>query len=109
VPAPQPAPATQPANGTRLRRRAWLARGACRDEDPELFFPLTSGGPSARQILAAKAVCARCAVRSECLHYALEDTLTYGVWGGTTEQERKSLRRARARARRTLTGLTPAS
>jgi WhiB family redox-sensing transcriptional regulator len=110
VPVPQPAPATQSANGTRLRRRAWLAHGACRDEDPELFFPLTSAGPSARQILAAKAVCARCTVRSECLHYALDDTYSYGVWGGTTEEERKSMRRARARAaRRSLTQVTAAA
>ncbi len=98
-------PATQPATGL-LRRRDWLADGACRDEDPDLFFPSTSQGPSARQILAAKAVCASCAVRRECLGYALEDTHSYGVWGGTTEEERKAMRRTSARERRSLSQVT---
>jgi len=103
VPATQSAPAAQPADGVLRRHRDWLAHGACRDEDPELFFPITSGGPSARQILAAKAVCARCPVRSDCLRYALDDPHSYGVWGGTTDEERSGMRRARARARRSLT------
>jgi WhiB family redox-sensing transcriptional regulator len=106
VPARQPAPATQPANGALRRRRDWLADGACRDEDPELFFPITSQGPAIDQTLAAKAVCARCTVRPECLRCALEDTHSYGVWGGTTEEERKRMRRARARAQRSLTQVT---
>lgn len=106
MPARQPAPATQPANGALLRRRDWLADGACRDEDPELFFPITSQGPAIRQILAAKDVCARCTVRPECLRCALEDTHSYGVWGGTTEEERKRMRRARARVQRSLTQVT---
>jgi WhiB family transcriptional regulator, redox-sensing transcriptional regulator len=99
-------PVPQPANGMLLRRRDWLAHGACRDEDPDLFFPITSKGPAARQILAAKAVCARCPVRSDCLDSALEDSYSYGVWGGTTEEERKAMRRARTRARRSLTRVT---
>jgi WhiB family redox-sensing transcriptional regulator len=97
VPARQPAPAARLANGALLRRRDWLSDGACRDEDPELFFPISSAGPAIRQILAAKAVCGRCEVRQECLCYALEDTHSHGVWGGTTEEERKAIR-AQARA-----------
>jgi WhiB family transcriptional regulator, redox-sensing transcriptional regulator len=76
-------------SGTRaVHREEWLDAGACRDEDPELFFPITSNGPSARQIDAAKAVCQRCGVLNECLHYALESRQNHGVWGGTSEEER---------------------
>jgi WhiB family redox-sensing transcriptional regulator len=68
-------------------RNRWMLRGACRREDPELFFPLSASGPSQVQISAAKAVCARCPVRANCLSYALI-TQPDGIWGGTTTEER---------------------
>jgi WhiB family redox-sensing transcriptional regulator len=71
-----------------VHREEWLDAGACRNEDPELFFPITSSGPSARQIEAAKAVCQGCGVQDQCLHYALESHQSYGIWGGTSEEER---------------------
>ena len=74
-----------------MHREEWLDAGACRQEDPELFFPITSCDPSARQIDAAKAVCQRCGVQDQCLHYALESHQNYGVWGGTSEEERGQL------------------
>jgi WhiB family redox-sensing transcriptional regulator len=46
-----------------------------------------------RQVIEAKAVCAGCPVRSACLVFALERDLE-GVWGGTTEDERRALRAA---------------
>ncbi len=73
----------------------WASQGACHDEDPELFFPITSSGPGRRQIARAKAVCARCLVRAECLSYALDSGQESGVWGGTSEEERQALRAAR--------------
>lgn len=73
----------------------WLDRAACRDEDPELFFPLTDMGPGAQQTAQAKAVCARCPVRAECLESALANGLDYGIFGGMTERERRSLVRER--------------
>ncbi|NKQ57436.1 WhiB family transcriptional regulator [Amycolatopsis sp. K13G38] len=77
----------------------WRHRAACRDEDPELFFPVSDKGPGARQVTQAKAVCARCPVRSECLSHALDNGLDYGIFGGTTETERRGLfRRTRAEA-----------
>jgi WhiB family transcriptional regulator, redox-sensing transcriptional regulator len=77
----------------------WWHRAACRDEDPELFFPVSEMGPGARQVAQAKAVCARCPVRSECLTYALDNGLDHGIFGGTTEGERRTLfRRARTDA-----------
>ncbi|HMH93244.1 MAG TPA: WhiB family transcriptional regulator [Streptosporangiaceae bacterium] len=66
-----------------------MSRGACRREDPELFFPVTETYASAgRQIPAAKAVCGCCLVRVTCLACALT-TGQDGVWGGTTGSERR--------------------
>jgi len=84
-------PGTQRTTSQAVGREAWLDAGACRREDPELFFPITSSGPSTQQIAAAKAVCQGCGVRSECLHYALETRQSYGVWGGMSEEERLSM------------------
>jgi WhiB family transcriptional regulator, redox-sensing transcriptional regulator len=81
-------PGTQGITSKTAQRAQWLDAGACRSEDPELFFPITASGPSARQIAAAKEVCHRCGVQNECLHYALESHQSYGVWGGTSEEER---------------------
>ncbi|TDV47776.1 transcription factor WhiB [Actinophytocola oryzae] len=69
----------------------WRDRAACRDADPELFFPVSDMGPGARQIADAKAVCGRCPVRTQCLDYAVETGLDHGVFGGTTERERREL------------------
>jgi WhiB family redox-sensing transcriptional regulator len=66
---------------------------ACSNEDPELFFPVGSTGPAARQIRRAKAVCATCTVRSPCLAFALTSNQEFGVWGGCDEDERRLLRR----------------
>jgi WhiB family transcriptional regulator, redox-sensing transcriptional regulator len=71
----------------------WRHRAACRDEDPELFFPISDVGPGARQATDAKAVCARCPVREQCLRYALDNGLDHGIFGGTTEHERRALTR----------------
>ncbi|MHA6615760.1 WhiB family transcriptional regulator [Pseudonocardia sp. DLS-67] len=72
----------------------WRELAACRDQDPELFFPLSEVGPGARQVDRAKSVCARCPVRAECLAYALDNGLDHGIFGGTTETERRAFRRA---------------
>lgn len=73
------------------RTTDWRHRAACRDEDPELFFPVSDTGPGARQATQAKAVCARCPVRSECLTFAMESGLDFGIFGGTTERERRDI------------------
>jgi WhiB family redox-sensing transcriptional regulator len=74
----------------------WTERAACRDAgvDPELFFPLSDTGPALRQVAAAKAVCARCPVTTECLTWALRAGEAAGIWGGTMAEERRLLRRA---------------
>jgi WhiB family transcriptional regulator, redox-sensing transcriptional regulator len=75
----------------------WMARGACRQADPELFFPASSvTGLAAHQAELARAVCAPCAVRAACLAYATE-TRPEGIWGGTTQAERRAAYRRPAR------------
>ncbi|ATY13355.1 WhiB family transcriptional regulator [Amycolatopsis sp. VS8301801F10] len=83
-----------------LTATSWLARAACQDEDPELFFPISDMGPGAQQVAKAKAVCARCPVRAECLSYALDNGLGNGIFGGTTELERRKLVRSGSAAAR---------
>jgi len=75
----------------------WRERAACRHEDPELFFPIGVTGPAVAQTAAAKVVCARCPVREPCLDWALETNQGSGVWGGTSEDERRTYRRSLAR------------
>lgn len=79
----------------------WRHRAICRDEDPELFFPIGNSGPALMQIEDAKSVCARCPVTDQCLSWALESGQDSGVWGGLGEDERRALKRSRARATRT--------
>ena len=71
----------------------WRHRALCRDEDPELFFPIGTTGPAATQVDAAKQVCRRCAVATDCLEWAIETGQDNGVWGATSEDERRALKR----------------
>ena len=69
---------------------------ACQSVDPELFFPVSA--VAATEISRAKAICARCAIRQQCLDYAVETRQPHGIWGGASEEERLQLvtrRRAR--------------
>lgn len=65
-----------------------LEEAACRFEDLELFFSVGEGRED-----EAKAVCRRCAVRWECLTYAIETRQRHGVWGGLNPDERGLLLR----------------
>lgn len=78
----------------------WRERAACLQADPELFFPVGNTGPALEQIERAKAVCARCPVTEMCLQYAMDTGQDSGVWGGLSEDERRTLKRRAARARR---------
>lgn len=77
----------------------WRHRAACRDEEPELFWPVGSTGPALLQIEEAKSVCRRCPEMETCLMWALETGQDQGVLGGMSEDERKSLKRRAVRAR----------
>ncbi|MFH0246026.1 WhiB family transcriptional regulator [Streptomyces sp. HK10] len=74
-------------------------RASCREEDPELFFPIGNTGPALLQIEEAKAVCRRCPVMETCLQWAFEHGQDHGVWGGLSEEERRIMRRRAARWR----------
>jgi WhiB family redox-sensing transcriptional regulator len=74
--------------------RRFMDKGMCRGLDPDMFFP-ERGGPTRE----AKVVCQACAVRDECLEYALDNAEKFGIWGGTSERERRQLRRTRATRR----------
>jgi len=78
----------------------WRQRAACLDEDPELFFPVGTTGTALDQVEKAKQVCRRCDVTEPCLDWALETNQDAGVWGGLSEDERRTLRRSRLRRRR---------
>lgn len=67
----------------------WTARAACRTADPDTLF--VQGAAQNR----AKAICMGCSVRTECLADALDNRIEFGVWGGMTERERRSLLRRR--------------
>src|SRR2546421_6301633 len=72
----------------------WRQVAACRDTNPDLFFPVGTTGPAIEQIEQAKAVCGECPVQAACLEFALVTNQDSGVWGGTSEEERRKLRRA---------------
>jgi WhiB family redox-sensing transcriptional regulator len=71
--------------------RSWWDLAACRQVDPEVFFPVSAIGPARIQLARAQAVCASCGVRKKCLEFALTTHEVHGVWGGTSEDERRKL------------------
>jgi hypothetical protein len=73
-------------------RADWRDDAACRDADPDLFFPIGTTGPARRQIGEAKRVCRTCPAQAPCLAWALDNKVIDGVWGGTTGEERRALR-----------------
>ena len=86
----------------------WRHEAACREVDPELFFPIGNSGPALLQIEEAKQVCRRCAVMEECLRWAIESGQDAGVWGGMSEDERRALKRRTIRLRARAHVLSPA-
>jgi len=83
-----PGPTGQPSH----LDTSWVERGACRGVSTDLFFPERGESPA-----AAKAVCATCPVRVECLDYALVVLGQSGIWGGQSERQRRQIRSRRFR------------
>ena len=72
---------------------AWREDAACRDFPTDLFFPIGHGPRAQAQASQAKAICAQCPVRADCLEYSIVTNAQFGVFGGLTEDERRRLRR----------------
>jgi WhiB family redox-sensing transcriptional regulator len=72
----------------------WMGQGNCRDHSPSTFFPSDGVG-----VEVARRICATCPVRGPCLEYALRNRVDHGVWGGTSERERRRIARQRRLAR----------
>jgi WhiB family redox-sensing transcriptional regulator len=71
----------------------WRKRAACQGIDPQVFFP-----ESDEDAEEAKAICSMCPVRQPCLEHALAHREREGVWGGTTERERRRILRQRRKS-----------
>jgi WhiB family transcriptional regulator, redox-sensing transcriptional regulator len=71
-----------------LRRPEWHRQAACRGAGASGFVKSTGGAYG-----ATRRACARCPVRQECLDFALADESIVGLWGGTSDAERRELRR----------------
>lgn len=91
---PPPGAVTPVPAGLR-RDRPWVRGALCMGADPEVFFPDGTGAPALRDESRAKAICAACPVRRDCLDWALGVGEADGIWGGTTPHERRLLRRGR--------------
>jgi WhiB family transcriptional regulator, redox-sensing transcriptional regulator len=81
--------ASQPRVTGLARGEDWRSAAACQDTDPDLFFPVSGSGKSLEQVDRAKAICAACPVRRDCLAFALRIGQADGIWGGLTEEERR--------------------
>ena len=81
--------ATDMPPGEQAARLGWWLSAACREADPDMFFPVSPAGPGRDEVARAKAVCAACQVRRHCLQFALATHQAHGVWGGTSEEERR--------------------
>lgn len=73
----------------------WWDNALCGGMDPELFFPSGQFVPASAE--RAEDVCRRCPVATSCGLWALDQREEYGVWGGLTEKERRTIRRNAAR------------
>lgn len=84
--------------GDPLKDAAWMDRAACRGMPVNAFFP-SSNESNSEPSIEAITTCRRCPVRQQCLDYAMVGGEKHGIWGGTTERERRKLLRQRVRAR----------
>jgi WhiB family redox-sensing transcriptional regulator len=71
-----------------LYERNWIEDANCKDMDKSVFFPSSN-----TELKQAKQVCSTCPVSAECLQYATDNDLNFGVWGGLGESDRRRLAR----------------
>ncbi len=70
---------------------SWMAYGRCVEESPDIFFPSDGLG-----VEKAKKICQECLVKEACLAYALCNRIKHGVWGGSSERQRRRMLRQAA-------------
>jgi len=80
----------------------WMAKGKCAQMSPSTFFPNDGVG-----VEVARRICADCSVKAPCLEYALTNRIDHGVWGGTSERERRRILRKRRLAARSTSAASP--
>lgn len=68
----------------------WMAVGLCRQHHPTVFFPSDGVG-----VDRARKICGECPVQETCLEYALDNRIDHGVWGATSERERRRMLKRR--------------
>ncbi len=79
---------------TELLPTKWMSHGNCADSHPSVFFPRDGLG-----VIAAQQICKGCPVADACLEYALQNHISHGVWGGTSERQRRRILSERRRTR----------
>jgi WhiB family redox-sensing transcriptional regulator len=79
---------------TTADKPAWMALAACDSVNPDLFFPIRG-----ESVSLAKAICAECGVREDCLEYAMARGEKFGIWGGLSGRQRRRIRHNRSMAR----------
>lgn len=67
---------------------SWFDDAACRNVDPDIFFPERGDDVSAARVL-----CLGCPVFDPCFEFGLRQK--HGIWAGTSERERRRIRHAR--------------
>ena len=71
----------------------WRDRAACRDTDPDLFSPSAVRARRSSRSSRPRRFAPHCDARTSCLEFALATNQESGIWGGTTEEERRKLRK----------------
>ncbi|MFP7695685.1 WhiB family transcriptional regulator [Trueperella sp. LYQ143] len=73
---------------------SWMESALCAQTDPDIFYPEKGGST-----VPATTICNNCSVRAECLEYAVTNDIRHGIWGGTSDNDRKRMARERKAAR----------
>lgn len=63
---------------------SWRERAACRSKGVKDFF---GSGPTRK----SRSMCSICVVKQQCLQFALDNEITYGIWGGVDSKERRTM------------------
>lgn len=75
-----------------LNNEEWREEASCKKIGPKIFFADNeNSNESKKNVKLAKSICVKCNVRPECLNYALNEQIPFGIWGGFSSRERNAL------------------